>query len=450
MNVQVEFGGKDAGLFAVADSVKRRINDLTAAGQRTKNSQEAIVRLEQQLHNVESQRARQAWDRLSTEQKIAQLKEKQAALDKAAQRAGQGTLLSRGIELKQSILAAQIAQLTEGKSGGGLAGALRGWMPLLSGVAGGGAASAVVGGLAAGGIGVAVGSLVSALMGSARRAMEFADEIGDAATTLRMSSEETLRLFRAAAKAGLSSGAATGALSRLESVRASAASGDMASLNLLKRYGVTPEMINNPEINTLTLAQKIRGSLGDAGMLTEDRNALGKLFGRRPEKMVSIVGQMGAPNPESEKDLKLLEEGQDFREQLDFYWKDLEMKFWAGASRVKQRSLGNIVQRMLFSDAPVSKILGDRTAAPAPSVSIDSENMSTWEDYQTLLEADKSSRKSLPRGASMLNGADNLTRMGLYNAGGVDSMANIAKNSLDSLRRIEGKLDTLNREVSAE
>lgn len=448
MNIQVEFGGKDAGLFAVADSVKRRINEMTAAGQKTRNSQEAIVRLEQQLHSVEAQRARQAWERLSTEQKIAAIKEKQAALDRAAQRAGQGTLLSRGIELKQSILASQLSQLTEGR-GGGIAGSLRSWLPLISGV-GGGAVGSVLGGFAAGGIGVAVGSLVSALMSSAKSAMEFADEIGDAATTLRMSSEETLRLFRAAGAAGLSTGSATGALSRLESVRASAAAGDQSSLQLLRRYGITPAMINNPDINTLSMAQTIRSSLGGEGMLTEDRNALGKLFGRRPDKMISILGQMGEANPESEKDLKLLEKGQDVEERAGFAWKDFKLRLWAVVGRMAEKTPGSIAHRILFPESPASTALGERTAAPAPSVSIDSEHMSTWEDYQNLLEADRTTRRGLPRGASLVSNADSLARIGLYNAGGAESMKGIAQRSLDSLRRIESKLDTLNQEVSAE
>lgn len=466
MKLGVSIEGEEVGLFAICEKTVKHLNAMEAATQRTNKAAGALAVHEKRLADLQAQSRRDAYNRLSVEEKITLLKQRQASLDAAASRAGAGTALARGIAIKQAMVASDLQALSSG-AGGGLSG-LRGILPLLGGGVAGTIGGAFLGGVAGGGIGMAVTGIIGALVRSAEKALEFADEVEDAAFQFRMTGEEMVRLRRAAAMSGVPSAGMMGALSRIESVRAAALGGDSKAMSLLRAYGVTESQVKG-DASPFELMIAIQRSLGSGGMTSEDRGPLGQLFGRRPEKVIAALSSLPpAGSADDEERLKRLSEGQDFREKSYFEWDELWRRFWGNLAIIfsKNNPGPGAIGAAIRGERPSSEwMLNTPSGHSAPVIprtvgkytgfdSVDWNNtLSEWDQESQLADewaaAGESKHRAGSAGPTRMGTADALARIGLFR-GGASSTQRLMESQLQQLRQSVEQLRQINTRLSPE
>lgn len=471
MNLSIQFDGQDTGAFAMAREMTEHINKLDSAAKRATasslNSSKGLEVLERRLLDLQNQQRRAAWERLSTEEKLVALKKRAADLDAAAARANKDTVLARGIALKRSMVQAQMDMLGPGK--GGFARFVES-VPGLGGLAGGAVGGLAMGAAAGFGIGAAVTFLTSALMRSAQHAIQLADDIVDAAEQFRMTGAQMLQLRRAAGSKGIPLGSVMGAMSRVEAARGAAMGGDMESRRLLGRYGVTDAMISG-DTSPYDILRTIVQSLGSQGMQKEDRLALGKLLGRRPERIVSAVGAInGAGSEQDEDTLQKLSRVQDVKERLGFKFDNVLMdmtSFFVGVSDFANRMFaasgkfgfgtvtGPAGAGLLPLAYPTPLPADQQPEAPSIIGPRMVKDTSAWVDPAAADEGiDEQMRalgiRSPNRGdAAGRLPVDRLTRMGLFR-GGVNPLAMVFERQVKIQEQTLAEIKTLNRALTQE
>ena len=132
MKLGISVEGEEVGLFAICEKTVKHLNAMEAATLRTNKAADALAVHEKRLADLQAQSRREAYQRLSVEEKITLLKQRQASLDAAAARAGAGTALAKGIALKQAALSMEIQALSRAGGGSGGVG-LKDFLPLLGG-----------------------------------------------------------------------------------------------------------------------------------------------------------------------------------------------------------------------------------------------------------------------------------------------------------------------------
>lgn len=496
MKLGISVEGEEKGLFAICEKTVKHLNAMEAATLRTNKAADALAVHEKRLADLQAQSRREAYQRLSVEEKITLLKQRQASLDAAAARAGAGTALAKGIALKQAALSMEIQALSRAGGGSGGVG-LKDFLPLLGGGITGTIGGAFLGGTVGGGIGVAVAALVHGLMRSAQNAVSFADDLEDAAVQFRMTGAQMLMVRRGASAAGVPVGGIMGALSRIESVRSAAVAGDSRALGLLGAYGVTEDMIRGAA-TPLDIALKIKGSLGSGGMTTADRGPLGDLLGRRPEKVLAAIAPIGAGGEASgDAMLSRLSEIEDVQERIRFWWQDVQLEVWSQiAAAISGRPIASaeltemaaVVKLMMvpivtlfkaISISPVGAIARYtfRTSTPPPEATggeplghvpyssrsvgktegFDSagwnSTLSEWDQESQLADewaaAGESKHRAGSAGPTRMGTADALARIGLFR-GGTSSTQRLMESQLQQLRQSVEQLRQINTRLSPE
>lgn len=152
----------------------------------------------------------------------------------------------------------------------------------------GGAAGAAAGGLLAG----AAFLVVNAFRETARAGLALADSLNDLAEQMGIQAMDMLKLRTGAAAAGVNQMSLARGLGQFNQVRGQALAGDADALALLATYGITPEMLQRSGVNGLPLARQVQGSLGSAGALGRDDQAMRRLFGPGYRKFLAAMSAM--------------------------------------------------------------------------------------------------------------------------------------------------------------
>lgn len=288
--------GVDAG---ASSSVDKMVEKLNKAKETTKRWNDERAKLARQDRTDK-------FRQLSDEEKLTKLKERQVQIEQRLARATRD-----GNQVRESALRLSAARNKAALSG------LEGIGSQASGDASGGLISGLVGrfgGPAA--IGAAVLGIAYSMNKAVQSSIDFADSIGDTADAMQLTRDEVLKIAQQATAAGVSNKALIGAISRFSTVRSAAQSGDASSIQLLNNYGINANQINGTE-SSYSLASKAVASLGSGGMQGQDRAALGKLFGMRPERAIAALRTQVSDSKAGDA-FKVLEDQAAFQEGAGF------------------------------------------------------------------------------------------------------------------------------------
>ncbi len=290
--------GEDSDLVRKIDKTTDRLNKQRDLVLKFNKERAAIARADR----------KEAFNALSAEEKRVKLARQQLDLERHLARARQQGNSVRESALRLSLARNQLAM--RGVNAGAAAGAA--------------GAFTGIGLLRAG----PVGAIAAALVGSARSALNFADEMSDLAEQIGVSRKEIVEITRAAGYAGVSSRQIIGNLSTLSATRSAALSGDEKARDLFAKYGIDPT-----QGNIVELAQKIAGSLGPGGMQASDRGAMGQFFGRRPEGILATIRNIESVGDDVESKIQRLDAANARIEQ-----------FWNKVKEVNATAFASILQ----------------------------------------------------------------------------------------------------------
>ncbi len=137
------------------------------------------------------------------------------------------------------------------------------------------------------GAAAAAGAAIYALKG----ALNFADQVTDAAEQMGVTTNEFQKMELAATRAGVGIGDFQTALSQIDVQRREAGEGNAELQAQFARFGVTLADINNPALRHLDILKKIAAQTGD--MDAAGRGAMKQLLGRRGDRLGGALQEMG-------------------------------------------------------------------------------------------------------------------------------------------------------------
>lgn len=412
--------GVDAGASSTVDKMVDKLNKAKETTRKWNDERAKLAREDR------ASKFRQ----LSDEEKLLKLRERQVQIEQRLERATRSgnQVRTAALRLAAARNRSSIGGLSPsvGVGGGGdLIGAATGGLSGIGGLAGGPA-----GALA----GAAVASIGYALTKAVRGAVEFADNISDLADQTGLTRVQILKLQRAAGAAGVSGGVPLAALSALAAARGSAMAGDENSLAAFQKYGIGKKQLSG-DADNLSLAMSIQRSLGSGGMTAGDRNPLGALFGRRPERTLAVLKSlqgMSLSDPGgTETDLAKLDAVKVKFEDLINRWKLLMVNASAALFRAVDE-VGPLLPRLFPKLAALSSIAS--AANPDSSAIPLSPEAQARKDARMARTA---SNKLLGKSEAMaIPQSDSLARIGLYRGGIDPSRADILRSQLETLRSI--------------
>lgn len=172
-----------------------------------------------------------------------------------------------------------LAGRAAGTFAGGLIGSLGGPVGVLAGLGG----SLVIGGL--------IAKVGSAVINMVQESLHTADTLNDLADQSETSIGEILRLKTASGASGVPLNRLLGGLSAIGAARGNALAGDEKSISAFSAFGVGMDQLRGNASNAA-----IGGILSRTAISSENRNAAGMLFGRRPEQILSGLRAFEALN----------------------------------------------------------------------------------------------------------------------------------------------------------
>jgi len=418
---KIHLEGVDAGASATVDKMVDKLNNAKEATKRWNNERAKLARQDR------TDKFRQ----LSDEEKLLKLRERQVQIEQRLERATRSgnQVRTSALRLAAARNRASMGGLSQAGGGGGagdLVGAATGGLSGIGGLAGG-----PVGALA----GAAVASIGYALTKAVRGAVEFADNISDLADQTGLTRVQILKLQRAAGAAGVSGGVPLAALSALAAARGSAMAGDENSLAAFQKYGINKKTLSG-DTDNLSLAMSIQRSLGAGGMTAGDRNPLGSLFGRRPERALAVLKSlqgMSLSDPGgTESDLAKLDAVKAKFEDLINRWKLLMVNASAALFRAVDE-VGPLLPRLFPKLSALASVASaanpDSSALPlSPEAQARKDARMARTASNSLLG--KSESASVPQG-------DSLARIGLYRGGIDPARADVLRSQLETLRMID-------------
>jgi len=411
--------GVDAGASSTVDKMVEKLNKAKETTKKWNDERAKLAR------DDRASKFRQ----LSDEEKLLKLRERQVQIEQRLERATRSGNQVRTAALRLAAARNRASMGGISQAGGGgagdLVGAATGGLSGIGGLAGG-----PVGALA----GAAVASIGYALTKAARGAVEFADNISDLADQTGLTRVQILKLQRAAGAAGVSGGVPLAALSALAAARGSAMAGDENSLAAFQKYGINKKTLSG-DTDNLSLAMSIQRSLGAGGMTAGDRNPLGSLFGRRPERALAVLKSlqgMSLSDPGgTESDLAKLDAVKAKFEDLINRWKLLMVNASAALFRAVDE-VGPLLPRLF----PKLSALASVASAANP----DSSALPLSPEAQARKDARMArtaSNKLLGKAEAMsVPQSDSLARIGLYRGGIDPARADILRSQLETLRSI--------------
>lgn len=405
--------GEDSDLVKKIDETTAKLN----------KQRDLVTKFNRERASIAKADRREAFNSLSVEEKRVKLTRQQLDLERHLARAR-----AQGNDTRVAALRLSMARNRVASAGLGSAVVSQSQ----------GAGSTALGTLAAlrgGPAGLAIAAVGGAIFKAASSALKFADEMSDMAEQVGISRAEMVQITRASGAAGVSVRHMLGGLSALEAQRSAALGGDAKAQALFARYGVDPSQGNSFEV-----ARRIAGALGNGSLQTEDRGAMGQLFGRRPEAMLSMLRNVQEVDGGLENKIQRLDAA---NARIEQFWNkvnevnatvfasilnaiDKYNEFSANPRTGAPGSMNGLdfVQSRL-SKAPTS--LSDAVAGPGMGRFRRSED--------TVLGgggfvSDPTFRTAVPA-------ADALARMGLYIGGGPNSSNNIMRQQLAELKAIK-------------
>lgn len=288
--------GVDAGASSTVDKM---VDKLNKAKETTRKWNDERAKLAREDRNSK-------FRQLSDEEKLAKLKDRQVQIERRLETATRAGNKEREAALRLSAARNKAALGGIDMSAGASMSPAGGRM--FAGITG------QIGGKAA--IGVALAGIAYSMARAVQSSIEFADSIGDTADAMQLTRDEVLKVAQQATAAGVSNKALLGAISRFSAVRGAAQSGDASSIQLLNNYGISGKQINGTE-SSYSLASKTVASLGSGGMQGQDRAALGKLFGMRPERAIAALRTQVSDSKAGDA-FKTLEDQASFQEGAGF------------------------------------------------------------------------------------------------------------------------------------
>lgn len=400
--------GVDAGASSTVDKMVDKLNKAKETTKKWNDERAKMAREDRAFK----------FRQLSDEDKLIRLKERQLQIEQRLERATSSGNTTRmtALKLAQARNKAAIGSAS-GSSGEG------GFFATATSLRGG-----IIGGIAA------------AISGAYSSSLSFADNMSDLADQLNITRKQVVEITRAAGYAGVSTKQIVGNLTSLEAARSAALGGDQKMKALFSQFGINPA-----EGNVVDIAQSLKYSLGrSGGISTENRNAIGKLVGRKPESFVAMLRSMEDAGGDIEQTLSRLDLANSRNEQFWNKVKEFTATTFAGI-------LGVVDNYNRYSSDP-------RTGAPGSLNGIDyvqrkialqrgfgpnsNQRPSTMADLHRLEDArlnamnvygqvqDPTFRTPVPQ-------ADALARMGLYVGGGPNSANSVLRQQLNELKLIK-------------
>ena len=143
----------------------------------------------------------------------------------------------------------------------------------------------------------AAGAVIAAVRSFGAHVVETVDNIKDMSEQLGVSTDEIQRMQKAANDAGVKFTVISGALQRIDQLRAQAAGGDKAASGLFAGLGIDPNVGTSLDI----LRQAVKASFGTA----QQQAAYASLFAKKANQMRVVVAELQAQGP-----IELISEGQ--------------------------------------------------------------------------------------------------------------------------------------------
>lgn len=409
-------------LAASLKTITRELNDAEKASMRQKRVMEATARFRERSASLARQERRDAFDRLSSEQKLLRLQQQREKIVERLARAQGNDLRTAALRLRLAQIDPAIRGLGGGGGGGFLGGAMGG---MLGRGGGGGMLSRLVPGL-----GAAFG--VTALYQQVRGLFGEADMLSDLAEQYGMKRSQLFQVRRGGELAGVREETALSGISNLELVRSKAMGGDKDSLKLLGAYGVNPQQLNGGA-TSLDVGLQIRRTLGREGATAADAGAMAEIFGERWRQSLSVLTAIAQMPQEAakdiERDIAAIDQANVGLESLQHKTKD---KF---RSVVAWLLRGGKANREMKATAPSSTVLGipdQRTVGSIPGLNSD----------RAVNEA------FIDRAGGVIPSADALTRVGGFT--GMNEFRPKLQMIQDRLVSIDRGIRELNTEAKKE
>ena len=429
----------------------------------------AMIGWRQRLGDLARAERKERFDQLSIEEKLTKLAERRAQVEQRLARAQ-----SQGNELRSTALRLRLRQIqtterslgpTPGSplqnvlSSAGSALAQRaGVLGPLLGALGGGAAGSVIAPV----IGTAVGSALGSIIGNAltrsgpgitsslraafenfqTRLLELADNLSGTAEQLGLTSSEILRIRQAAASTKVPPTVALAGISSVQQSRSLALS-DPELAKIFANYGVSKEKLEDQDVSALEIAKLVRNSLGRGGMQLQDKAPLGRIFGRRPERMVSMLSALPqfTTDRQTQAALKATDDenrAKDLREakKEEFL---LGLRGITAQQLAPFRILGDVLSNVAITLAKIGlrKTFPKATGLQADGLEVEPQSDEATELGTRTAGTIKLKKIKQPRVSLITPAADELAKIGLFVNGPPDS----ARRQYE--RNVEHKMDEL-------
>jgi hypothetical protein len=440
----VYLDGDASGFGAAAKKAASELNALDKFESKSRKNQQLLLSNEKQTLQLAKQQRREAFDKLSVEEKTNKLLAQRSKLLMLQER-----MQARGNVVAASshklALAQTNAQLKGLQGQGGILGAFNSFK---GGLSGGMMAGGIAG--AAGGAGMAVAqALLEGIAIRARQIMMAPFNIAGAAGRMVMSSinegdqladtaeeagttpEKLFRFKTASSRAGIKRTTAMRTLQFMRATRSQAAT-DPELKSIYAQYRVGQSDLKSDK-DILDISTQLFGSLGKGGVLKGDIPGLRKIGGPNVEKLALVMQRFAGLNKDQSLDdsIKNLDAANTGIEAAETKYSKVKMGLSSGLITAAKALFNKYVDVQIKEPAAkpgsvAERFEGSRTAA------MQRVGISQW-NYQNWNRGD----------------GDQLTRIGLFR-GGTDSGRMDRKQQIKELQNIVKEIQTLSKTMADE
>ena len=298
MELKIQYSEQASGNFLVAREAAALLNRIeleakaaAEAAQKTSAAVRVIGTLEKQLLDLQARQRKEAWDRLSIDQKIVVLKERAAKLDAAAQRAQAGSNRAQQIALRQQLNNAEMMAYERARSSDRRsawmnflpAGVATRWETIQSMRAAGSFAGGTVIGLSA--------AALYGIYHATKSAVEDAGQINRLANRVGTTRSEAQALRYGAGRSGIPIESMMDMLDDLRRNQGVAMGGDKSALDAFAAMKITFRDISS--MGLVDLFRKLADEFERGGRNSIQYAAAASLLGRQFKEFAPNIGGVG-------------------------------------------------------------------------------------------------------------------------------------------------------------
>lgn len=435
-NLNITATGQEKAVRAL-NEVKKEMNEADKSAERQGKRLEQINKHRQISANLARQERKEAFERLSTEEKLLRLQTQRERIQERLVRAQGNELRSAALGARLAQTNAQIRGLTPAAVGGGIGGVL-------------GRFTAGAGGALAGFLGPLAGFAgLAGIIGSVRHSLEQANRFKDIQEQFDLPLSDILKQRSASVRTGVSENSALGGVNAINMARAQALAdptGDHA--RIFSRYKISRSTLANEDVSAVGLGVMIRQALGQEGKRGEDAAYLKEIFGRGWQKELAIFADIANQRADATKGMeKAVETLNKAQETIDEYHKGISdgiMEAYAGVIRFFDVSegLSKSLHPWYVNAKRTNPITSSGAGGEAPGIPA----QRTADTGPTLKPAALPSQSGGGGGGGGPQTADALARIGLFvgGAGGVNSVKAILQQQDHKLGTVVSELKRLN------